>query len=264
MIALTTFPVGFCIGTVEVAIPAFSQEEGSAALAGILLAVWSAASGIGGLVFGARRPSRSLAETFLVIAVVFPLACLPLAGASSPVVMGALIALAGLPDRPADLEPQRAGGPAGARVAPPPSRSPGCSPPCSPARPPARRRGGALAESESWRGRDPGGSARWPRWERCWRGAAALAAPAGQRLSRRPRRSGVFRAGERAEQLIALWLDPQVDVDGAGTPALEHRSRPTRQVDRRAGTGVSGETLGQCANALRVSPLSHARPPVCS
>jgi len=100
MIALTTFPVGFCIGTVEVAVPAFSHEEGSAALAGILLAVWSAASGIGGLAFGARRPSRSLAETFVVIAVVFPLACLPLAGASSPLVMGALIALAGLPIAP--------------------------------------------------------------------------------------------------------------------------------------------------------------------
>ncbi|MEK6229477.1 MAG: MFS transporter [Actinomycetota bacterium] len=100
MIALTTVPVGFCIGTVEVALPAFSQEEGSAALAGILLAVWSGASGVGGLVFGARRPSRSLAETFLVIAVVFPLACLPLAGATSPLAMGALIALAGLPIAP--------------------------------------------------------------------------------------------------------------------------------------------------------------------
>lgn len=55
MIALTTFPVGFCIGTVEVAAPAFSQGEGSTALAGILLAVWSGASGIGGLVFGGSR-----------------------------------------------------------------------------------------------------------------------------------------------------------------------------------------------------------------
>jgi len=100
MIALTTFPVGFCIGTVEVAVPAFSQDEGSAAMAGILLAVWSGASGIGGLVFGARRPTRGLAETFLVIAVAFPLACLPLAGASSPLAMGALIALAGLPIAP--------------------------------------------------------------------------------------------------------------------------------------------------------------------
>ncbi len=100
MIALVTFPVGFCIGTVEVAIPAFSQEQGSVALAGVLLAVWSAASGIGGLAFGARRPTRSLTETFLVIAVIFPLACLPLAGASSPLAMGVLVALAGLPIAP--------------------------------------------------------------------------------------------------------------------------------------------------------------------
>src|SRR5688500_14023975 len=50
-IALSTIPFGFLIGTVEVAIPAFSDAEGSAALAGVLLAVWSAASGVGGLAF---------------------------------------------------------------------------------------------------------------------------------------------------------------------------------------------------------------------
>ena len=55
MIALTTLPVGFCIGTVEVAVPAFSDAHGSPALAGILLALWSVASGIGGLVFGRDR-----------------------------------------------------------------------------------------------------------------------------------------------------------------------------------------------------------------
>src|SRR5688500_115634 len=50
-IALSTIPFGFLIGTVEVAIPAFSDAQGSAALAGVLLAVWSAASGVGGLAF---------------------------------------------------------------------------------------------------------------------------------------------------------------------------------------------------------------------
>ena len=47
MIALTTIPVGFCIGTVEVALPAFSAEIDDAALAGVLLALWAAASGVG-------------------------------------------------------------------------------------------------------------------------------------------------------------------------------------------------------------------------
>jgi predicted MFS family arabinose efflux permease len=100
MIALTTIPVGFCIGTVEVALPAFSDDSGSAALAGVLLALWSAASGIGGLVFGAHPPRRGLVETYVAIALLFPLAYLPLAAASSPVVMAALVMLAGAPIAP--------------------------------------------------------------------------------------------------------------------------------------------------------------------
>lgn len=55
LIALCTVPIGSCRGSVEVAIPAFSAEEGSAELSGILPAVWSLASGVGGFVFGARR-----------------------------------------------------------------------------------------------------------------------------------------------------------------------------------------------------------------
>ena len=54
MIALTTLPVGFCIGTIEVSVPAFSDANGSPALAGVLLALWSVASAIGGLAFGLR------------------------------------------------------------------------------------------------------------------------------------------------------------------------------------------------------------------
>jgi len=100
LIALTTVPIGFCIGTVEVAIPAFSEEAGSAALAGILLALWSLASGIGGLVFGARTGNRELLGTYLVITALFPLACLPLVAASSPVAMGILVMLAGVPIAP--------------------------------------------------------------------------------------------------------------------------------------------------------------------
>ncbi len=99
-IVLTTIPVGFCIGTVEVAVPAFSDAQGAPELAGVLLALWSAASGIGGLVFGARAGRRGLVETYLAIALLFPLACLPLAIASSPPAMAALVVLAGLPIAP--------------------------------------------------------------------------------------------------------------------------------------------------------------------
>jgi MFS family permease len=100
MIALTTLPVGFCIGTIEVAVPAFSDAHGSPALAGVLLALWSVASGIGGLVFGLRSTHRGLVETYVLIALLFPLACLPLAAASSPPVMALLVMLAGAPIAP--------------------------------------------------------------------------------------------------------------------------------------------------------------------
>lgn len=100
LIALSSVPVGFCIGAVEVAIPAFSSEVGDEALAGILLAVWSAASGVGGLVFGARSARHDLMPTFFAIALFFPLACLPLAAADSPIAMGVLVVLAGAPIAP--------------------------------------------------------------------------------------------------------------------------------------------------------------------
>jgi predicted MFS family arabinose efflux permease len=100
LIALTTIPIGFCIGAVEVAVPAFSREIGETALAGVLLALWSVGSGIGGLVFGARQNRRDLLDTFLLMTVVFPLASLPLVAASSPLAMGALVLLAGAPIAP--------------------------------------------------------------------------------------------------------------------------------------------------------------------
>lgn len=100
MVALTTLPVGFCIGAVEVALPAFSHEHGSPALAGVLLAVWSAASGVGGLIYGARAARGELVDTFLLIALLFPVACLPLAFVASPWAMIPLVVLAGLPVAP--------------------------------------------------------------------------------------------------------------------------------------------------------------------
>ena len=100
MIALATLPVGFCIGTVEVAVPAFSEAHGGGQLAGVLFALWSLASAVGGLLFGIRAARRDLAETFVAIALLFPLACLPLAAASSPLAMAILIMLAGAPLAP--------------------------------------------------------------------------------------------------------------------------------------------------------------------
>ncbi|MDQ3572276.1 MAG: MFS transporter [Actinomycetota bacterium] len=100
LVALTTVPVGFCIGAIEVSIPAFSEEVGHAALAGVLLALWSLASGIGGLVFGARAIRRELLHTYIAISILFPLACLPMIAASSPATMCLLVLLAGAPIAP--------------------------------------------------------------------------------------------------------------------------------------------------------------------
>jgi MFS family permease len=100
IVALATLPVGFCIGAVEVALPAFSDARGTPALAGVLLALWSLASGIGGLAFGARQSTRGIVEMYLLIAALFPLTCLPLAIADSPLAMGVLAMLAGLPIAP--------------------------------------------------------------------------------------------------------------------------------------------------------------------
>ncbi len=100
LIALSSIPVGFCIGSVEVVIPAFSEEAGDAALAGILLAVWSAASGIAGLIFGARQSRRELLDTFLLVGLLFPLATLPMIVAGSPLTMALLVALSGAPIAP--------------------------------------------------------------------------------------------------------------------------------------------------------------------
>ena len=100
IVAVATLPVGFCIGAVEVALPAFSDARGTPALAGVLLALWSLASGIGGLAFGARQSTRGIVEMYVLIAALFPLACLPLAIADSPLAMGVLAMLAGLPIAP--------------------------------------------------------------------------------------------------------------------------------------------------------------------
>ena len=61
---------------------------------------WSAASGIGGLAFGARQGRRGPVDSFLAIALVFPLACLPLVAGFSPITVAGLAILAGLPIAP--------------------------------------------------------------------------------------------------------------------------------------------------------------------
>jgi MFS family permease len=89
-------PLGFCFGGMEVTLPAFSEDMASRAWAGVLLAVWSFGSLVGGLAYGARAGTLPLAPTYVRLSLILPLTYLPLAAAPSLVVMPALCLLAGL------------------------------------------------------------------------------------------------------------------------------------------------------------------------
>lgn len=99
-LVIASLPVGFCLGTIEVVLPAFSAAEGDPALGGVLLAVWCAASGISGLLYGARPTRMPLTEQHLRFAALLPLASLPMVFAGSPAVMAALVVIAGAPMAP--------------------------------------------------------------------------------------------------------------------------------------------------------------------
>ncbi len=80
--------------------PAFSEAEGSKALAGVLLAAWSCGSGAAGLAWGARASHFPLLQAHMRFALLLPLAIAPLALAFSPLTMGILVVLSGLPIAP--------------------------------------------------------------------------------------------------------------------------------------------------------------------
>jgi MFS family permease len=94
---IAVVPFGFCFGAMEVTLPAFAEDHGARPIAGVLLSIWSLASAAGGLTFGARRPVSSLplSTTFVWLALVLPLAYLPLAAAPSIPVMALLLIPAG-------------------------------------------------------------------------------------------------------------------------------------------------------------------------
>ncbi|HEX8102718.1 MAG TPA: MFS transporter [Solirubrobacteraceae bacterium] len=90
-LVLAMLPVGVGVGAIEVALPAFADEQGRPSAAGVLIAIWSVASAAGGLAYGARRRRASLVRIHLVAAVLVPIGFLPLALAGSPATMAALV-----------------------------------------------------------------------------------------------------------------------------------------------------------------------------
>jgi predicted MFS family arabinose efflux permease len=95
-IVLSSVPVGFCFGAVEISLPAFAQHNDARELAGVLLATWSIGSAVGGLAYGARTWPGSLGSVYLWLSVLLPLGYLPALLAPSIAAMALLILPAGL------------------------------------------------------------------------------------------------------------------------------------------------------------------------
>jgi hypothetical protein len=95
-LVMTMLPVGFAIGALEVAVPAFSHDQSQAGLAGVLLAAWSLGSAAGGFVYGARERRAPLPLVHLRLTVLLPLGFLPLLVAPSMAAMALLLIPAGV------------------------------------------------------------------------------------------------------------------------------------------------------------------------
>src|SRR4051794_39662933 len=94
-LVISSFPTGIGIGMLEVGIPAFSRAEGVAAAAGVLLAIWSFGSGLGGLLYGTLPRRGGLQRMHLFVAALLPVTLVPLAFAPSVAVMALLVIPAG-------------------------------------------------------------------------------------------------------------------------------------------------------------------------
>jgi hypothetical protein len=95
-LALSLTGVGAAIGIWEISLVGAAREAGAPAAASLSLAAWAAASGIGGLWYGARTWRRPAGQRYLALLALLVLACAPMAVAGSPLVLGAMVALVGL------------------------------------------------------------------------------------------------------------------------------------------------------------------------
>ena len=93
LISGTALMLGF--GALEVAVPAFADRAGAPGMSGVLLAVWSLGSVLGGLWFGARVVSASLPRQYRWGLLGVTIGMVPLAAVSSPWVLAVLLFLGG-------------------------------------------------------------------------------------------------------------------------------------------------------------------------
>jgi MFS family permease len=99
-IVIAMLPVGFSFGAIEVMLPAFADAQGNRQFAGVLIAIWSLGSALGGVLYGARPRILPLRTMHLLTAAFVPVGMAALALAGSPFQMALLVVLAGLPIAP--------------------------------------------------------------------------------------------------------------------------------------------------------------------
>jgi MFS family permease len=83
-------------GALEVALPAFAEQEGSRGAVGPLLTLWALGSVIGGLWYGARTWRSRIERRLMILMALLALGSAPLPFAPSIGVMGLLLVLTGL------------------------------------------------------------------------------------------------------------------------------------------------------------------------
>jgi MFS family permease len=99
-IVIAMLPVGFSFGAIEVMLPAFADAEGNRQFAGVLIAIWSVGSALGGILYGARPRVRPLSTVHLWAAASVPVGMAVLLLPTSPAGMAVLVLFAGLPIAP--------------------------------------------------------------------------------------------------------------------------------------------------------------------
>ena len=87
--------LGFPIGALDVALPAFGLVEGSRSLGGVFIAAMAAGSLIGGVWYGARGGSSGALRAYLVLSVLFPIGFALVALPSSVLAMLIVAPIAG-------------------------------------------------------------------------------------------------------------------------------------------------------------------------
>ncbi|MET0614860.1 MAG: MFS transporter [Thermoleophilaceae bacterium] len=83
-------------GAIEVALPAFTENEGSRAAAGPLITLWALGSALGGLWYGSVVWRAPLDRRLLVLLALLTIGSAPVAFAGSIAVMGPLLVITGL------------------------------------------------------------------------------------------------------------------------------------------------------------------------